>query len=66
MVITLDKLRQMLAEIEKLFPAPDPGAKAEDSIGCFEGIVPEGKTGVELIKDERNREFGAGDKEDDE
>ena len=58
MGLTRKKLKMFVDNFDILFPEPDPNAKIEDSIGCFKGIVPEGKTSVEFLKEMRNKEFG--------
>ena len=35
MVITRKKLEGLIADLDRLFPEPDPNAKIEDMIGCF-------------------------------
>lgn len=65
MVISLDKLRQMLAEFERIFPEPDPNAKIEDAIGCFADIFPKDKSSVDFIREERAKMFGLDGVEED-
>ncbi|MEW5945376.1 MAG: hypothetical protein AB1742_04180 [bacterium] len=58
MVITRKKLEGLIADLDKLFPEPDPNAKIEDVIGCFKDIFPKDKSSVELIREERAKMFG--------
>ena len=58
MIITRKKLEGLVADLDKIFPKPDPNAKIEDVIGCFEDIIPKDKSGVEMIREERAKMFG--------
>jgi len=58
MVITRKKLEGLIADLDKLFPEPDPNAKIEDMIGCFENLFPKNKSGVDMIREERANMFG--------
>lgn len=57
MIITRKKLEGLVADLDKIFPKPDPNAKIEDAIGCFEDMIPKDKSGVEMIREERARMF---------
>jgi len=58
MILTREKVKRLIESLELLFPEPDPNAKVEDYIGCFEDIFPKNKSSVDIIREERNRMFG--------
>jgi hypothetical protein len=64
MVITRKKLEGLIADLDKLFPAPDPNFKIEDMIGRFSGFIPKDKSSVEMIREERDRMFGVKDSDE--
>jgi hypothetical protein len=61
MVITRKKLEGLIADLDKLFPKPDPNFKIEDMIGRFADIFPKDKSSVEMIREERDKLFGVKD-----
>jgi hypothetical protein len=58
LVINRKTIENIIADLDKLFPEPDPNFKIEDMIGRFTHIFPKGVDSVSLIRAERDKIFG--------
>lgn len=58
MVINRKTIERLIENLDLLFPKPDPDAKIEDMVGCFEDLFPKDKSSVDLIREERAKMFG--------